>query len=186
MDNSSGVGVIDKSVLLLDVLESGPANLNGLVELSGLPRPTVHRLALALEHHGLVARDNQGRFTIGPRISEFAASTTEDRLIAAANPILIDLRDRAQDSTQLYRRNGDQRVCIAVAERASGLRDTVPLGSALPMTAGSAAQASLPEPASRIIPAPTVVFDRRSIRMNAPVAALLRYGSHANGCVRAS
>jgi DNA-binding IclR family transcriptional regulator len=29
---------------------------------------------------------------------------------------------------------------VAAAERASGLRDTVPVGSALPMTAGSAAQ----------------------------------------------
>ena len=35
------------------------------------------------------------------------------------------------------------RVCVAAAERASGLRDTVPVGAALPMTAGSAAQVLL-------------------------------------------
>ena len=34
--------------------------------------------------------------------------------------------------------------------------------------------------------APTVVFVRRSIRMNAPVAAFTRYGSHASGRVRLS
>src|SRR5262249_23086108 len=44
------------------------------------------------------------------------------------------------ESAQLYRRQGDARICVAAAERASGLRDTVPVGAALPMTAGSAAQ----------------------------------------------
>jgi DNA-binding IclR family transcriptional regulator len=37
----------------------------------------------------------------------------------------------------------DVRVCVAAAERSSGLRDTVPVGAALPMTAGSAAQVLL-------------------------------------------
>ena len=32
------------------------------------------------------------------------------------------------------------RICVAAAERLSGLRDTVPVGSTLPMKAGSAAQ----------------------------------------------
>jgi DNA-binding IclR family transcriptional regulator len=44
------------------------------------------------------------------------------------------------ESAQLYRRQGDARICVAAAERASGLRDTVPVGAVLPMTAGSAAQ----------------------------------------------
>ena len=44
------------------------------------------------------------------------------------------------ESAQLYRRQGDARICVAAAERASGLRDTVPVGAVLPMSAGSAAQ----------------------------------------------
>ena len=40
----------------------------------------------------------------------------------------------------MYRRQGDVRICVAVAERLSGLRDSVPVGSALTMQAGSAAQ----------------------------------------------
>jgi DNA-binding IclR family transcriptional regulator len=61
-------------------------------------------------------------------------------LLAAAGPVLAALRDHTGESAQLYRRQGDLRVCVAAAERMSGLRDTVPIGSALPMTAGSAAQ----------------------------------------------
>src|SRR5690242_21162911 len=79
MDNSSGVGVLDKAALVLAALESGPATLAGLVAGTGLARPTAHRLAVALEHHRLVTRDMQGRFVLGPRLGELAAAAGEDR-----------------------------------------------------------------------------------------------------------
>jgi len=141
MDNSnSGVGVLDKAAHILDALESGPLTLAGLVAATGLARPTAHRLATALEHHRLVTRDLSGRFVLGPRLGELAVAAGEDKLLAVASPILIALRDATKESAQLYRRQGDQRICVAVAERMSGLRDTVPVGSALSMHAGSAAQ----------------------------------------------
>jgi DNA-binding IclR family transcriptional regulator len=140
MDKTSGVGVLDKAAIVLGALEAGPSTLAQLVAATGLARPTAHRLAVALEHHRLVARDMQGRFILGPRLAELAAAAGEDRLLAVAQPILTQLRDLTGESAQLYRRQGDVRVCVAAAERMSGLRDTVPVGSALPMTAGSAAQ----------------------------------------------
>jgi DNA-binding IclR family transcriptional regulator len=143
MDDTSGVGVLDKAALVLAALEAGPANLAGLVQATGLARPTAHRLAVALEHHRLVARDMQGRFVLGPRLGELSAAAGEDRLLAAAGPVLAALRDVTGESAQLYRRQGDSRVCVAAAERLTGLRDTVPVGTALPMTAGSAAQVLL-------------------------------------------
>jgi DNA-binding IclR family transcriptional regulator len=143
MNNSSGVGVLDKAVSVLAAVESGPATLAQLVEVTGLARPTTHRIAVALERHRLLARDIQGRFVLGPRITELASSAGEDRLLAVAQPVLNHLRDLTGESAQLYRRQSDVRVCVAAAERASGLRDTVPVGSALPMTAGSAAQVLL-------------------------------------------
>jgi len=140
MDNSSGVGVLDKAALVLSALESGPATLAGLVAATGLARPTAHRLAVALEHHRLVARDLQGRFVLGPRLGELSAAAGEDRLLGAAGPVLARLRDITGESAQLWRRQGDHRVCVAAAERPSGLRDTIPVGSQLTMRAGSAAQ----------------------------------------------
>ncbi|WP_461001756.1 IclR family transcriptional regulator [Streptomonospora sediminis] len=128
---------------VLDALESGPASLAQLVRITGLARPTAHRLAVALERHRMVTRDSQGRFVLGPRLGELSISTGEDRLLAVASPVLSQLRDLTGESAQLYRRQGDVRVCVAAAERTSGLRDTVPVGSELPMTAGSAAQVLL-------------------------------------------
>ncbi|MBA9007163.1 DNA-binding IclR family transcriptional regulator [Actinomadura cellulosilytica] len=130
-------------MLVLNALEAGPASLASLVQTTGLARPTAHRLAVALEHHRLVHRDAQGRFILGPRLAELAVAAGEDRLLAIAQPVLAQLRDHTGESAQLYRRQGDVRVCVAAAERSSGLRDTVPVGSALPMTAGSAAQVLL-------------------------------------------
>lgn len=143
MDNSSGVGVLDKAATVLGALEAGPATLAQLVTATHLARPTAHRLAVALEHHRLVARDLQGRFILGPRLAELASAAGEDRLLAAAGPVLTALRDHTNESVQLYRRQGDARICVAAAERPVGLRDSIPVGASLTMGAGSAAQVLL-------------------------------------------
>ncbi|MFE2409305.1 IclR family transcriptional regulator [Kitasatospora sp. NPDC059408] len=140
MELTSGVGVLDKATAILATLESGPVTLAGLAAATGLARPTAHRLAVALEHHRLVTRDLQGRFVLGPRLAELSAAAGEDRLLAAAGSVLVHLRDVTGESAQLYRRQGEVRICVAVAERLSGLRDTVPVGVTLPMKVGAAAQ----------------------------------------------
>jgi DNA-binding IclR family transcriptional regulator len=143
MDKSSGVGVLDKAAVVLGALEAGPSTLAQLVSATGLARPTAHRLAVALEHHRLVSRDMQGRFVLGPRLAELASAAGEDRLLASAGPVLAALRDHTGESAQLFRRQGDQRICVAAAEPPMGLRDSIPVGSSLTMLAGSAAQVLL-------------------------------------------
>ena len=71
---NSGVGVLDKAVRILSVLEAGPQSLADLVKATKIARPTAHRLAVALEFHRLVARDLNGRFVLGPRSAELASS----------------------------------------------------------------------------------------------------------------
>mgnify|MGYP002735349818 CR=1 FL=1 len=140
---TSGVGVLDKAALVLSALESGSATLAQLVASTGLARPTAHRLAVALEYHRFVARDMQGRFVLGPRLRELSSASTEDALISSAMPILVALRDHTKESAQLFRRQGEERVCVATAERFLGLRDSIPVGATLSMRAGSAAQVLL-------------------------------------------
>lgn len=139
MDSVSGVGVLDKAVAILDALaERGPASLADLVEASGLSRPTVHRLATGLEAHGLVGRDPGGRFRLGLSLVGWGArAAAAVELVEPARRVLVELRDATDESAQLYVREGDHRVCVAAAERPSGLRDTVPVGVALPLTKGS-------------------------------------------------
>src|SRR5213078_253137 len=134
----SGVGVLDKAVVILAACVDG-ASLAELVERTKLPRATAHRLAQALEIHRILVRDQQGRWRPGPRLGELA-NAAPDVLLSAAAPMLSALR-------------ADERICVAAAERASGLRDTVPVGAVLPMTAGSAAQVLLAwEPPEAVMP----------------------------------
>ena len=136
---SSGIGVVDKSVAILASVAEQPRALADLVEATSLPRATAHRLAVALEAHRLLARDADGRFVLGPRLGELSAALP-DPLVTAAGPVLAWVRDECGESAQLYRRDGAERVCVAAAERSHGLRTTVPVGSRLPLTAGSGAQ----------------------------------------------
>lgn len=136
---ASGIGVVDKAVAVLDAVAAAPRSLAELVAATGLPRATAHRLAVALEAHRLVGRDAEGRFVVGARVTELAASRP-DAVVAAAGPVLAWVRDESGESAQLYRRDGGERVCVAAAERTHGLRTTVPVGSRLPLTAGSGAQ----------------------------------------------
>ncbi|MGH8862525.1 MAG: helix-turn-helix domain-containing protein, partial [Jatrophihabitantaceae bacterium] len=136
---SSGIGVVDKSAAILSAVAGAPRTLAELVTLTELPRATAHRLAVALDVHRLVARDAEGRFVLGARVGQLAHALP-DALLAAAAPVLVWVRDECGESAQLYRRDGAERVCVAAAERAAGLRTTVPVGSRLPLSAGSGAQ----------------------------------------------
>jgi DNA-binding IclR family transcriptional regulator len=121
------------------VVQGGADSLAAITDRTGLSRATAHRLAVALEVHRLLARDAAGRWHVGPRLS----GARSDELLAQAAPVLARLRDVTGESAQLYRRRGELRHCVAAADLGSGLRDTVPVGAELPMTAGSAAQVLL-------------------------------------------
>lgn len=142
MGQDSGIGVLDKAVGVLHAVAETPCGLAELCARTGLPRATAHRLASGLETHRLLARDTAGRWRLGPALSELSAAVG-DPLIGAAAEVLPGLREITGESVQLYRREGAARVCIAALEPPAGLRDTVPVGSRFPMTAGSAARVLL-------------------------------------------
>lgn len=159
--------MLDKAAAILTALQRDPASLAELVDRTGIPRPTAYRLAAALEVHRLVSRDRAGRFVLGAWLDELAAAGPPDRLSEAAEGILAGLRESTGESAQLYRREGHLRRCIASAEPVSGLRDTVPVGAMLPMTAGSGAQVLLawepPEAAEPLLR--TASFSARTLAL---------------------
>ena len=145
------MGVLDKAVIILAGLEQSPANLTELMARTELPRATAHRLAAALEAHGLVERDRSGRYRLGARLATMgrAAGAGRHRSLAeTAAPVLARLRDDTGESAQLYVRSasGDTRVCVAALESPHGLRTIVAVGAVLPMDRGSAAKALAGDP----------------------------------------
>src|SRR5215470_10565363 len=105
---ASGVQVLDRAVAVLDaVARSGPCSLADLVASTELTRPTAHRLALALEHHGLLTRTADGRFVLGGRLTAWGAAA-ESTLAVAAAPVLGELSEATGESAQLFVRAGDR------------------------------------------------------------------------------
>ncbi|MGV9844843.1 IclR family transcriptional regulator [Streptomyces fungicidicus] len=138
----SGIGVLDKASVLLEIVERAPAPLSELVTRSGLSRPTVHRIAVALERLGLLARDFRGRFVLGPRLGSMSVEARYDRLAQASGPVLADLHARTGLDARILRRRGRTQICVATcAEGALGPdgAERVPVGMSRPASAGPVA-----------------------------------------------
>lgn len=149
---------------VLHAAAESPCGLAELCERTGLPRATAHRLAAGLQTHRLLARDGDGRWVPGPALTELSAAAA-DPLLAAGAAVLPGLRETTGESVQIYRPEGTTRVCVAALEPPAGLRDTVPVGARLPMTAGSAARVLLAysDPAIVAEVLPSAAFTERTL-----------------------
>jgi len=149
---------------VLEAVAKEPCGLAELCTRTGLPRATAHRLAVGLEVHRLLRRGSDGKWRPGAALAELAGGAV-DPLLDAANSVLPKLRDRTGESVQLYRRDGMYRICVCAAEPPSGLRDTVPVGARLPMTAGSGAKvlAAWTDPATQRALLADAVYGERAL-----------------------
>ena len=147
VNSLSGVGVLDKAVAVLVAVEAGPLPLAELVRATSLSRATAHRLAVALEAHGLLRRDDEGRFALGLRLIGLGHAAAE--AIPGwldARPALAWLQDQTGESVQLFVRDGDVRVCVESLEAPHELRTIVPVGARLPLDRGSGGRVLRPGP----------------------------------------
>ncbi len=136
---ASDVGVLDKVVRVLGVLDAVPRALPEIARATGIHRATAHRLLRALAVHRLATQAGDSTWTLGPGCVELGRRAASGLpLQDAAVAPLARLRDVTGESTQLYVRDGDRRVCVAVAESPHGLRTIVALGAVLPLDRGSA------------------------------------------------
>ncbi len=132
------IQLLDRAIAILHACEEGPASLSDLVTRTGLARATAHRLAVALEGHGMLKRDG-GRWALGPAVARLGAvASAGPPLALTARPALEALRDATGESVQLYVRRGDERLCVVSLESPHSLRTIVPVGAALPLERGSA------------------------------------------------
>jgi DNA-binding IclR family transcriptional regulator len=150
----TGVGTLDRVVAILDAVESGVHRFTGIMDATGLPRGTTHRLIASLEGHGFLSRYPGFGYRLGPRLLRLAHEAMRELpLRDVAHPSLERLARVTGESAQLYVRSGDERVCIDAVESRSELRTIVPVGASLPLHAGSAAKVFLafaPDPGRHV------------------------------------
>ena len=136
----TGVGVLDKSVALLDAVERAPSSATELARQLEMTVSTAHRLASALVVHGLLHRDPNGVYRLGSRMSSTG-------LTEIARQELEQLSAATGETTQVWVRRGDERVSVLTVEPKSELRAVLPVGRTLPLVdGGSAARVLLAPP----------------------------------------
>ncbi len=129
-------------MVVLDAIADGATTLGVIVEQTGINRATAHRLAQALEAHGLVRRDEDGGFVLGYRLWALGQRVGGPAMLTGiARPLIEDLRDQTGESAQLFVPDGDARLCVVSVESPHGLRTIVPVGSRLRLDLGSGAAA---------------------------------------------
>ena len=99
-----------------------------------------HRLAVALEAHGILRRDGDGRFALGPRLLGLGRAAAARWPVVETRPVRCSsgCGTTTGESVQLYVRDGTARVCVESLDSPNELRTIVDVGARLPLDVGSA------------------------------------------------
>lgn len=142
MDETS-VRTIDRLVEILDSFTQDRTtwSLSELSQHLGLPKSTLHRFLVGLERHGIMRRDENGRWLLGYRLfiwGSLAVESTGLRQVAA--PIMRELAERTGETVLLTEyRNGDV-ICIEKIETTHSVRLAMSVGAVRAPHAGASSK----------------------------------------------
>ncbi|WP_374684641.1 IclR family transcriptional regulator [Variovorax sp. ZS18.2.2] len=110
-------------------------SLQGLVEETGMPKPTLHRMLQQLEGAGLLQREGDGRhYGIGTRLRRLSENLLfNDSLHGARHTVLRQLVEEIGESCNLTSLSGSEVVYLDRVETAAPLRFYLHPGSRVPV-----------------------------------------------------
>jgi DNA-binding IclR family transcriptional regulator len=153
--DTRGTQSIDRTVgVLKQVVAHGSHGLTvaEIVALSGLERPTVHRIIQALERQGLLKRpDGSRRYVLGDYCRQMAAAFADRAdMRTVCEPVLRAVSEETGNSAFLIGRVGYESICLARVVGAYPVQVlTVNVGARNPLGVGAgglAILATLPVP----------------------------------------
>jgi DNA-binding IclR family transcriptional regulator len=110
---------------------------------TGLPASTCQRLVANMVAEQFLDRHGD-RYRIGLRFGYWASPAGAGMDVSeVVRPALEWLRDATGETSCLYRREGDVRVCVAMAETYQAIRREMHVGKLMPLHAGSASRVLL-------------------------------------------
>lgn len=115
-NDSDAVQSVRRALDLLSLVAGMPDNvrLNDLVQLSGMSKPTVHRLLKQLVGSGMLMQSGQRRYGLGPTAFELGvAAFRRFPLRDLADPLLEAQARTTGDSAFLVVRSGSDSLCIS-------------------------------------------------------------------------
>src|SRR5256885_317665 len=132
------VPAVDKAARALRALAEGGRAM-GISELArslDVSKGTLRDVLLTLAHHGLVVRDPDARFRLGPELRALADASAPD-LRALSQPYLVSLMETFGETAILGLVVDGKLEIAARAEPATDLHMTAPLGRRLPLEKGA-------------------------------------------------
>ncbi len=138
-----GVASADRALTVLSAFRKGDRALSlaELAERTGLVKSTIMRLAISLEEHGYLAREEEGAYRLDAEVLRLGSIYTQSfRLDAHVIPVLEELVARTGETAAFYVRRGEQRLCLHRVDSPHLLRMHVRVGDALPLDNSGIAQ----------------------------------------------
>ncbi|MFG2957516.1 IclR family transcriptional regulator [Streptomyces sp. NPDC048291] len=137
--------MLEKAALILDCFNpsGGPFRLSELSVLTGLPKPTVHRLAADLVRLGWLERSGN-RYRLGAKLFELGSLVPHRRdLRETALPFLQDLFEATRETVHLGVREGMDVVYLERIHGHEALRLPSRIGGSLPLSCTGVGKALL-------------------------------------------
>jgi len=134
--NGTRVRSLDRAFDILETLaeSGGSAGVSEISAMSGLPMPTIHRLAQTLVDRGYLRKEPSRRYSLGPRLIGLGEATS-GLLGKWAIPYLSQLVDSLGETANLATLDGDLIVYAAQVPSKHSMRLFTAVGrSALPHT----------------------------------------------------
>ena len=139
-----------KSLDLLNLFVENPKlSLNEMVQLSGIPKTSVHRMIGSLEDMGFLQKDAENKYSLGLLFLQFGQLVSERLdLRQVALPVMQVLRDDVEEAVNLIMKDGNETIYIEKLETTHPVRLYTKIGRRAPLYAGACSRiilAFLPE-----------------------------------------
>jgi DNA-binding IclR family transcriptional regulator len=134
------VGVLDKAMRILHTFPGGDIALTPqqIARSTGMPLPTVYRLAQVLSEHGWLMKEGQ-QYRLGMTLLRMGAKVAAGIDVrSCALPHLRWLREQTNENAELFVRSNESRIAIEVALSPHNLRVFVEIGTPVPLHVGAA------------------------------------------------
>ncbi|MBM6699212.1 IclR family transcriptional regulator [Bifidobacterium pullorum subsp. saeculare] len=135
----ANVGVLDRVMAILDLfsLDEPELSLTQISRKTGLAVSTVHRLVKDMCRHGMLERQEDGRYAIGLHLSEIGMPSHPMLVVSdAASGVLDDLNLATRQQVQLAALQGGEAVVLSRRmERGRRLPTFYCVGGTLPLVA---------------------------------------------------
>lgn len=137
---------VERALAILEAFNEEEPTLS-LAQLSmhtGLYKSTILRLAASLERFGYLARDEDGRFRLGPSLWRLGSLSRKAYDFGEyVRPVLRDLVAETDETAAFYVRAGDKRLCLYRLNSPRPVRHHLDEGVMLPIDRGASGKVLL-------------------------------------------